>query len=309
VFGTGHAIGIQLNTSFASRTIALSHTDPYMTESGISRSDELFTRNSNLSRLRLATVDIGSKGFTERFGIPFSELDTIFVGLGVEETDINLSAASPLRYVDYVNQFGSTAASVVASAGWARDSRDNIIAPTRGRFQRAFIEAGTPLLDLQYYKLTYQLQQYLPVTHKLTLAANLQTGVGGAYGKTPVFPIFKNFYVGGIGSVRGYESGTLGPRDPNGNPLGGTKEINGAMEALLPLPGADRSLRALAFLDGGESWASNQPVHFSDLRFAYGFGVAWTSPIGPLKLSLAFPIRYQSTDVIQRFQFQVGTGF
>jgi outer membrane protein insertion porin family len=309
VFGTGHAIGVQINTSYATRTAVVSHTDPYMTQDGISRTDEIYQRNSNLSRLNLATVDIGSKGFSERFGVPFTELDTIYMGLGVEETDITLSVASPLRYVSYVNQFGSTAAALVFTGGWARDSRDNVIAPTRGRFQRAFVEAGTPALDLQYYKLTYQYQQYQPLSSKITLAGNLQAGVGGSYGKTTIFPIFKNFYAGGIGSVRGYESGTLGPRDTNGNPLGGTKQINGALEALLPLPGADRSLRALAFLDGGEVWASNQPVHFSELRFAYGFGVAWTSPIGPLKLSLAFPVRNKPGDLIQRFQFQVGTGF
>jgi len=309
VFGTGHAIGVQVNTSYATRTAVISHTDPYMTRDGISRTDEIFERNSNLSRLNLATVDVGSKGWSERFGLPYTEIDTIFVGLGLEETDINLSLYSPTRYVAYVNQFGSKAAALVFTAGWARDNRDNIIAPTRGRMQRAFLEVGTPALDLQYYKLTYQLQQFEPLTSKLTLAGNLQAGYGNSYGKSTVFPIFKNFYAGGIGSVRGYEAGTLGPRDTNGNPLGGTKEVNGALEALLPLPGADRSLRAFGFLDGGNVWGSSEAPRFNELRYAYGFGVAWQSPIGPLKLSLAFPFKNQPGDLLQRFQFQVGTGF
>ncbi len=308
VFGTGHAVGIQLNTSYATRTIALSHVDPYMTEDGISRTDEIYERKSNLSRLSLATVDIGTKGFSERFGIPFTEFDTVFLGLGVEETDINLSTYSPLRYIDYVNRFGTTAAGLIATAGWARDNRDNVIAPTRGNYQRAFLEVGTPVLDLQYYKATYQYQQFLALTNRFTLAFNGQGGYGGTYSST-TFPIFKNFYAGGIGSVRGYEAGTLGPRDTNGNPLGGTKEFNGSVEALAPLPGADRSLRALAFLDGGNVWSASQAVLLSDLRFATGLGVAWISPIGPLKLSFAFPIHRQPSDLIQRFQFQIGTGF
>jgi len=308
VFGTGHAVGIQINTSYATRTIALSHVDPYMTEDGISRTDELYERNSNLSRLSLATVDVGTKGFSERFGVPLTEFDTVFLGLGVEETDITLSNYSPLRYIDYVNRFGTTAAGLIFTSGWARDNRDNVIAPTRGNYQRAFLEVGTPALDLKYYKATYQYQHFLPLTSRITLAFNGQAGYGGTYSGA-TFPIFKNFYAGGIGSVRGYEAGTLGPRDTNGNPLGGTKEVNGSMEALAPLPGADRSLRALAFLDGGNVWGQGQAVLPSSLRFATGFGVAWISPIGPLKLSLAFPIHRQPTDLIQRFQFQIGTGF
>jgi outer membrane protein insertion porin family len=308
VFGTGHAVGVELNTSTASRTIALSHFDPYVTLDGISRTEEIYERHSNLARLNLATVDLGSKGGSVRFGVPFSEFDTVYFGLGVEETDITLTALSPNRYIDYVNQFGSTTAGLIGTIGWARDNRDNVIAPTRGRYQRAFFEVGTPALDLQYYKATYQFQQFEPLTSKFTLAFNAQAGYGDGYGSRP-YPLFKNFYAGGIGSVRGFEAGTLGPRDSNGDPLGGTKEFNGAIEALAPLPGADRSLRALFFVDSGDVWGSSEPVHFSDLRYSVGGGIAWISPIGPLKLSLATPVRHQPQDRVQRFQFQIGTGF
>ncbi|HXY21537.1 MAG TPA: BamA/TamA family outer membrane protein, partial [Burkholderiaceae bacterium] len=81
------------------------------------------------------------------------------------------------------------------------------------------------------------------------------------------------------------------------------------IEALAPLPGADRSLRALAFVDTGDVWGADQAVLFSQLRYATGFGIAWVSPVGPLKLSIAFPLHRQPTDFIQRFQFQIGTGF
>ncbi len=309
VFGSGHAVGIQLNTSYASRTVSLSHVDPYWTDDGISRTDEIYERASNLSRLRLASVDIGTKGLSERIGVPFTEFDTVFFGLGIEETNIDLTPYSPFRYVDYVNRFGNTAAGLIATAGWARDNRDNVIAPTKGVYQRSFLEIGTPLLDLQYYKLTYQYQQFLALSNRFTLAFNGQVGYGGTYTQNATFPIFKNFYAGGIGSVRGYEPGTLGPRDTNGNPLGGVKETNGSIEALVPLPGADRSLRALAFVDGGNVWGSDQGVSLGELRYALGLGVAWISPIGPLKLSFAFPMHKQPGDLVQRFQFQIGTGF
>ena len=308
VLGTGHAIGIQLNTSSATRTIAISHADPYVTIDGVSQSEEIYRRDSNLAKLGLATVDIGTTGGTVRWGVPFTEFDTIFFGVGVESTDITLPQSSPFRYIDYVNRFGSSAGALLGTIGWSRDNRDNILTPNRGHFQRAFLEFGTPALDLQYYKLTYQYQQFQPLTNKFTLAFNGQAGYGGGYeGKD--FPLFKNFFVGGIGSVRGFEAGSLGPRDVNGDPLGGVKELNGSIEALATLPGADRSLRGLFFVDAGNVWGSSQGIHFADLRAAAGAGIAWISPIGPLKLSLAQPVRSQPGDRVQRFQFQIGTGF
>jgi outer membrane protein insertion porin family len=308
VLGTGHAIGIQLNTSSATRTIALTHSDPYVTIDGVSRSEEIYRRDSNLAKLNLATVDIGTTGGTVRWGIPFTEYDVVFFGVGVEATNLTLTSASPFRYIDYVNKFGSSPADLLLTVGWARDNRDNILVPNRGTFQRAFLEVGTPVLDLEYYKLTYQFQKYQPLTNKFTLAFNGQTGYGGGYGGSE-YPLFKNFYAGGIGSVRGFESGSLGPRDSNGDALGGVKELNGSIEALANLPGADRSLRGIFFLDSGWVWGSGQAVRFADLRAAVGAGIAWTSPIGPLKLSLATPVRHQPNDRIQRFQFQIGTGF
>ena len=160
VLGSGHAIGVQVNTSSATRTIAFSHADPYVTIDGVSQSEEIYRRDSNLAKLGLATVDIGTTGGTMRWGVPFTEFDTVFFGLGVESTNITLTASSPFRYIDYVNRFGSSAGALLGTIGWSRDSRDNILTPERGRFQRAFLEFGTPALDLQYFKLTYQYQQF-----------------------------------------------------------------------------------------------------------------------------------------------------
>jgi outer membrane protein insertion porin family len=237
----------------------------------------------------------------------------VFFGLGYEGTDVGLTQFSPLTYIDYVNRFGEYSQAVIASLGWSRDSRDNLLVPNRGRYQRLFAEVGTPVLDLQYYRITYQLQQFFPATDLITLAARGELGYGEGYnGKA--YPVFKNFYAGGIGSVRGYDNGSLGPRQvlPDGSlgdPLGGTRRINFSLEALVPLPGADRTLRAVAFIDGGQVWGASQPVRASDLRYSAGLGVAWISPIGPLRLSYAYPYNEQPGDRIERFQFQIGSGF
>ncbi len=232
----------------------------------------------------------------------------MFFGLGYEATEIGLTPFSPLRYIQYVEQFGPDSDALLGTIGWSRDNRDNLLVPTRGQYQRVLVEIGLPVLDLRYYRLIYQIQRYQPLFGPVTLGMNGELGYGDGYDNKP-YPLFKNFFVGGIGSVRGFESGSLGPRDLNGDPIGGTRRLNGSLEALTSLPGADRSLRGLAFLDVGQVWGPDQEVKFDDMRASVGLGVAWLSPIGPLKLSYAVPLRKEEFDRIQRFQFQVGTGF
>lgn len=316
VFGSGQAIGFEINTSRATRTLSFTHTEPFTTLEGISRTTEVYERRSDLAKLGLGTVDFTSRGASMRFGVPFTEFDTVFFGLGYEGTRIGIipcefpdrSNCSPIRYIDYVGQFGARPDALLATVGWARDSRDNLLVPNSGRLQRFFAELATPTLDLRYYRLTYQLQQFAAVTNKLTLAFNTELGYGAGYDNRP-YPLFKNFYAGGVGSVRGYESSTLGPLDFQGNPLGGTRRANASFEALYPLPGADRTLRGAVFIDGGQVWGPLQTVNVGDLRYAAGVGIAWISPIGPLKLSYAYPLNDKPFDRTQRFQFQIGSGF
>jgi outer membrane protein insertion porin family len=308
VLGSGQAVSVELNTSRANKTISLTHVDPYVTPDGISRTTEIYERRSDLARLGLGTVDFTQRGGAMRFGVPFTEFDTVFFGLGYEGTKIGLTDISPPAYFKYVNDFGENTDAALGTIGWSRDSRDNLLVPNRGRYQRLFLEFTLPVLDLRYYRATYQFQQFIPVTNKITLGGNLEMAVGGGFAGKP-YPIFKNFYAGGIGSVRGFEGGSLGPRDNLGNPTGGTRRLNGALEILAPLPGADRTLRALAFVDAGQVWNAQQSVRLNDLRASTGFGLAWISPIGPLKLSYAVPLRREPTDRLQRFQFQIGTGF
>jgi outer membrane protein insertion porin family len=337
LFGTGNALGLEINTSKANRVISIMHTDPYVTTEGISRSVEVFDRQSDLAQLGLSSVGYSTRGAALTYGVPFTEFDRIYFGLRWEGTTIDLTPFSPIRYVQYVNQFGESSDTLALTAGWARDDRDNLLVPQRGTYQRAFAEVGLPVLDLQYYRLSYQFQKYWPLASRLTLALNTELGYGDGYQGDP-YPFFKNFYVGGIGSVRGYEGGSLGPRDLSGNALGGTRKFAASFETLTPMPGADRTLRALAFFDIGQVWGQNvlcpdgatpitdgsapicsvttgnpvyqnQKVSFGDLRYSVGIGVAWISPLGPLKLSYAYPLNDKPGDRLQRFQFQIGTGF
>jgi outer membrane protein insertion porin family len=123
--------------------------------------------------------------------------------------------------------------------------------------------------------------------------------------------VFKNFYSGGLGSVRGFEQGTLGPRDVTGSSIGGPRKVTLNTELITPFPGAgnDRTLRLFGFVDIGNVYGEDEPVRFNSLRASAGFGVSWLSPIGPLRIAIAQPIRKEAGDRIQRLQFQIGTSF
>lgn len=328
VFGTGKSVSVDVNTSKSQRTYALSVVEPYITPEGISRSWEVYDRRVDLEELDVADVEYETRGASLAFGIPFTENDRVFLGGKIESTKVDANSSSPQRYQDYVNRYGADPVSVAATVGWSRDSRDNSLAPTRGVYQRLNGEVGLPGMDIEYYKFTYQYQHYFPLSRTWTLAFNGEVGYGDVYGQTDMFPFFKNFYVGGIGSVRGFESGTLGPKDStnkmndDADNLGGDRMVNASLELLAPLPGGDRTLRIFGFLDAGYAWGyegfvnanghadyRRQEFSMSDLRYSTGIGVAWISPLGPLKFSLAFPLNEKEGDKTQRFQFQIGTGF
>jgi outer membrane protein insertion porin family len=307
VFGSGNTLGLDVNTSELSRTIAVSQTNPYFTLDGVSRATTVYYRTERPLTINVGDYTLRRAGAGLTFGIPFTEYDTVFFGASYEGTDLKLTSTSPPRYIQYVNDFGQRAHALIGTVGWAKDDRDSGLAPTKGRYQRANFEASVAG-DLRYYRATYQHQYFWPISRTLTLAMNGEINYGRPYGGKP-FPIIKNMYAGGIGTVRGFDGGSLGPRDVNGDALGAPSRMIGNIELLLPMPGSqqDRTLRWFGFFDAGNVFEDRPD--FGDLRYSAGFGISWISPIGPLKLSLAKPLNQKPGDKVQKFQFQIGTGF
>ena len=348
VFGSGNYLGLQLNTSKYNRNISITSTDPYFTRDGISRTFSLFHQRTRPYNTRDGDYALVSEGGSIKFGVPFSEVDTVFVGAGIErfrfEPGTNLPVPSPLGGFlygipqAYSNYFGcvpnaagllfcnnDTVWGVPLTVGWSRDDRDSALVPTRGRVQRANLELGVGG-DYSYAKTNYQIQQYVPLTKQYTLALNGELGYAKAFGgKT--YPIFKNFYAGGLGSIRGFEQNSLGPRDGvTQAAVGGTKKAIFNVELSMPFPGAgnDRTLRMYSFFDAGNVFA-DRSLGTTDaqwraqrrIRTSVGVGISWVSPLGPLRIAYAFPIRAQKLDLvngipedrIQNLQFQIGTSF
>jgi outer membrane protein insertion porin family len=314
VFGSGTSLALNVNTSSTFRTLTVSQVDPYFTVDGIKRITDVYYRTSEpltFSSTTDSSFRIITLGADLKFGVPFSEADMVYFGLGVEQNRLDVDSTTPQSYIDYVKDFGRVSNNVPVTIGWSRDARDSALVPSRGYYAQANAEYGTPIGGTQYYKTDVQAQYYYSFSRGFVLGLNFQGGYGNGIGNP--YPIFKNYYAGGIGSVRGYETSSLGPRDATtGDPIGGSKMIVGNVEVTFPLPGTgyDRTLRVFTFLDGGNVWGSEgNSIGANGLRYGYGVGLAWISPIGPLKLSLGFPVVKHTGDQYQKFQFQIGTSF
>ncbi|WP_120969340.1 MULTISPECIES: outer membrane protein assembly factor BamA [unclassified Comamonas] len=310
VFGSGNYLGVDVNTSKFNRTIVMSTTNPYFTDTGISRTYDLYYRTMR-PYYDDAAYKIVTQGASVRFGVPFSEVDTIFFGGGVEGNEIKPGTYMPQVYQDYCNNWGCKQTGIPMTIGWSRDNRDSALAPNAGRYQRLNTELSF-LSDMRYVKANYQIQQYIPLNKKYTIALNGELGWGKGLNGRP-FPIFKNFYSGGLGSVRGFEQGSLGRHDTTYTnlALGGTRKMTLNAEFMVPFPGAgnDRTLRLFTFLDVGNVWAEGESMELNSLRASTGIGISWISPLGPLRLAYAQPIRKETGDRIQKLQFQIGTSF
>jgi outer membrane protein insertion porin family len=309
VFGSGNYLGVELNTSKYNRNIVLSTTDPYFTIDGVSRTFDVFYRTSRPINSQGEDYQLVTPGMSVRFGVPFTEFDTVFFGVGLERTEIRGNAGVPNNYLVYRREFGASSTSLPLTIGWARDGRDSALVPTTGRYQRVNLEWGLGA-DTRYLRASAQVQQYVPLTRRFTLGLNAELGWGKGLGGRP-FPIFKNFYGGGLGTVRAFDQGSLGPVDITGAYMGGNRRVNANAELYMPFPGSgnDRTLRWFGYLDVGNVWGENEQMELASLRASAGLGLSWISPVGPLKLSYGMPVRKQPTDRIQRLQFQIGTAF
>lgn len=310
IFGSGNQLSFRINSGSVSKVYEVSYLNPYWTVDGISRGFDLYRRDLNTASLSTGEYQSVSTGAGVRFGVPVTEYDSINFGLGFERSDLSLDPFSPPRYIDYVNTFGTRSNTVRGVLGFARDTRDSIYFPSRGYLLEASAEAGLPGGDVKFIRFQSAGQWLRPIWGPIVASAKAEFGYANGYGGKPL-PFFKNFYAGGVDSVRGFEQSSLGPIDANGDFIGGNRRFVGSLELLFPLPGVktDKSVRISAFVDAGNVWAPYEDMKFKDLRSSFGVAVSWFSPVGPLKFSLAKPIKTKPEDRIERFQFLLGKVF
>ncbi|OSI15048.1 outer membrane protein assembly factor BamA [Neisseria dumasiana] len=351
LFGTGKSVSARISRSKTTQNASLSFTEPYFTPDGVSLGYDIYgkvydPRKSSSSTHQYKTTTLGT-GL--RMGVPVTEYDRVNFGLGAEHLTVNTYEGAPKRYREFIDEQGKGTNGIgkfkgwvyKGNIGWGRNKTDNALWPTRGYLTNVNGEIGLPGSKLKYYTLTHNQTWFFPLSKQLTLMLGGEVGYGNGYGKTKNMPFFENFYGGGLGSVRGFESGTLGPKvyDRYGEVIsyGGNKKANVSAELLFPMPGIkdSRTVRLSMFADAGSVWdgktynsSSSDPFHTTgaaqnvygkdavhkstfkeELRYSAGAAVTWLSPLGPMKFSYAYPLKKKQGDEIQRFQFQLGTTF
>lgn len=306
--GSGKRVSFAFNNSKVTTVYNFYYTDPYYTINGISRGFGLFYKKTDADQANISSYTTDTYGANVNYGIPINEFDTIRVSPEFENLKLKETSESPNEVIDFIDQHGNDYNTVKLTGSWAHDTRNKALFADDGGLQRLSVETALPGSGLQYYKLGYDQRRYVPLTKDLTLSMHAQLGYGDGYGDYDNLPFFENYFAGGVRSVRGFEDNTLGPKDSKGNPIGGSVQVVGGAEILFPIPFVEgtKSFRLGTFFDIGNVYSDVSDFDATELRYSVGVSSLWISPLGPLAISLGFPLNDKSGDNVQNFQFTVG---
>jgi outer membrane protein insertion porin family len=306
--GSGKRVSFAFNNSKVTTIYNFYYTDPYYTINGISRGFGLFYKKTDADQANISSYTTDTYGANVNYGIPINEFDTIRVSPEFENLKLKETSESPNEVIDFIDRHGNDYNTVKLTGSWAHDTRNKALFADDGGLQSLSVETAVPGSGLQYYKLGYDQRRYVPLTKDLTLSMHAQLGYGDGYGDYDNLPFFENYFAGGVRSVRGFEDNTLGPKDSKGNPIGGSVQVVGGAEILFPIPFVEgtKSFRLGTFFDIGNVYSDVSNFDATELRYSVGVSSLWISPLGPLAISLGFPLNAKSGDNVQNFQFTVG---
>jgi outer membrane protein insertion porin family len=346
--GTGERLGLELNAGKYAQVYSFSHTNPYITIDGISRTTNV--SYSRQTQLTSSYSDFSTETWLGGldYGWPISERQVFRVGASVQHIEFATGTYSSQQLWNWVRNNGDTtylrrsgeyfirgtvSNLLELSASWNYDSRNRGLFPTAGTAQSFGITSTVPGSGLEYLTATYHFQHYinipLPVVRNVPLRVSATAGYGRAFGNTDSLPPTRHWFVGGPDSVRGFRESTLGPRDSLGNPYGGDTALYGSAEAILPMPRKwQTSARVSLFYDIGQAFylgdtvfrnkdgtRADTGVDLKRLRSSTGIAVEWLAPLGLFRFSYAVPLSWQREtskfygDDREGFQFSMGRAF
>lgn len=310
-FGSGKRVSFAVNTSSVNTQYQFAYTNPYWTVDGVSRGWSGYFRETNADQANVSDYNTDVFGGTVTFGIPISEFDRIGLTLRVEHTDLHTTTSSPTEIDDFVVANGSKFLTLGAELNWSRDTRNRAIMPTKGSSQSLGGTLTVPGGDLTYYRMDYKGQLLVPLSRDFIGDLRANVGYGDGYGDTNSLPFFQNYYAGGVRSVRGYKSNTLGPLDSSKDPFGGGLRVVANADLVIPTPldKQKRTLRLTGFYDIGNVYSDINSFDAGDLRSSYGLSALWLSPMGPMTFVVAQPLNSKSIDQTETFQFTLGQAF
>jgi outer membrane protein insertion porin family len=342
--GTGNRVALEAVSGKYQKLASLSHTDPYRSMDGVSRTVSINYRDITQFTSAASDFSTTSGGLTVNYGYPITEFQRVSFGLAYQRSELLASRSSTQQAQDWVLNngnpfiedtgagfafFGTNFDTVEMIAGWSFDSRNRALFANRGTRQNLILTVAVPGSDVEYFQARYNFTKYIPLFGRWVGRINAEFGLSQAMGDTTAAPPYKQFYGGGPSSVRGFKESYLGPRDSFGNPYGGNVLVAGQAELILPLPQKWSSkARASLFYDIGNVFNTGEvdftdklgaPVEykpdFDELRASVGIGVQWLAPLGLFRFSYAYPLNdYKGNDryfgdEVERFQFSIGQAF
>ena len=325
-FGTGKQVGVGINKSAYQSSLNFSYSEPYFTVDGVSAGYSIYLRETDYSKLRLQPFSQNTKGASVTWSYPVSEVQRIGFGFTFEELELDLGdyTSSPV-IEDFVSANGDWFRSLNFNINWVKSTLNRGIFATRGTSQRLGIDLAMPGSGLEFFKLTYKATHLRGLTRDFTLKLKADLGYGESFGDTSQMPFFKNFYAGGLGSVRGYEKYSLGPQNSmsqgysRARPVGGNVQIVLGAEVIFPLPFVkdQRSVQSALFFDAGNVFNTKcgdlevncYSPEEGELRYSVGLGATWLSGFGPITFSIAKPLNSNEADQTEVFQFSLGNQF
>ena len=321
LMGTGQALSINVNTDRANTVYSISHTDPYFTVDGVSRTLSANYRKRDAAQEDIANYLSNSYGLNLSYGIPLSEVNTLRLGIGYNAIDLKVGVSPSLDVVEFIAKNGNEFDNFSLIASYSHDTRNRTVFATRGSAQTIASNATIPGSDLEYYKVSYDTKFYFPMTESLTLLLHSDIAYGDGYGDTDELPFFERYFAGGLRTVRAYNTNSLGPRDLLSNdPIGGNLRVVGGADVIFPIPFMEKppsSVRLSAFFDIGNVFLDKLPTYnstengfdASQLRMSTGLSFVWLAPIGPLRFSYGTALNDVPGDDLRAFQFSIGSFF
>jgi outer membrane protein insertion porin family len=326
LFGRGQRIVLNADVGSIRRNIYVSFTEPYLLDTRLLGQVTLFN-----TELDYGDFTRDATGFSLRALYPFEEVGVENLGwLSLEDTSFGLEyRLERARIFDIAfdsppaifAEQGTTLISSVAPQ-ILRNTLNHAYDPTAGSFQEITFELAGLGGDQKYYLVSGRTRVYVPLyrvrefgTFVYSIGGTIAYGEGEAGQSGHELPLVQRFFPGGINTVRGFETRTLGPRqdsfDPQGNiinnkPIGGTNELIVQNEIIFPLIQAI-GLRGVVFFDTGNAFLQQQGIDVGDLRYAVGAGIRWLSPFGPLRIEYGIPLNIKDDEKKSSILFSFGS--
>ncbi len=311
VFGTGERMQFAFDTSSTTNQLSASYTDPYYTEDGISRTVSAFVRKTDTGSSSTSKYILNSYGANVNFGVPLSEFSTFRLGGGYEHIKVIETDGSSQEIADFIDEHGEEFDVFSANIGYTHDTRNRTVFANTGALNKISLDSTLGFGDLDYYKLGYLFEYYYPLSDFYTFSTNLRIDYGEGFKEFDSLPFFRRYSAGGIRTLRGYDNGSLGPRDSTDDAAGGDFRTLSTMEVIFPPPFVEEpgATRFSIFTDVGNVFSDYKEWQQDELRGSYGVAFVWLSPVGPLTFSYAQPYNNEDGDDIQNFQFTIGSIF